>query len=63
MTNETPNPICGSLTCTSDMPNHGHLSMPNPCPHISRLELIAARLNNAPELDTFLSHLENCDGG
>lgn len=54
------NPICGSPTCTSDTPNHSHLSMPDPCPHLTRLELISARLNGGSELDACLRHLEGC---
>jgi len=56
-----PNPICGSPTCTSTTPNHSHLSMPDPCPHLTRFDLIAAKLNDDPTvLAAHLDHLTNC---
>lgn len=62
MINQTPNPVCGSLRCQTLTP-HSHLSMPDPCPHITRLDMISARLNNeCNELDAYTDHLNNCTG-
>ena len=42
---------------------HQHLSMPDPCPHISRLDLIGAKLNDDAEmLDFIRNHLDICKG-
>lgn len=35
--------------------------MPDPCPHISRLDLIAARLNGDPIYTEMLAHIDICD--
>lgn len=37
--------------------------MPDPCPHITRMDLIAAKLAPDYELDRILDHLDNCQGG
>jgi hypothetical protein len=39
-----------------------YLSMPDPCPHITRMDLIAAKLGPDYELDKILDHLDNCPG-
>ena len=39
-----------------------YLSMPDPCPHITRLDVIGARLRgDALQLDFIEEHLENCE--
>lgn len=55
----TPNPICGSYSCQSDTPNHSHLSLPDPCPHYSRLDAIAAKLAGDNDV---LDHILHCEG-
>jgi hypothetical protein len=37
-----------------------YLSMPDPCPHITRLDLIRARLNDRAEADRLFDHLQTC---
>ena len=34
--------------------------MPDPCPHITRMELIGAKLRGGDELAELLDHLDNC---
>jgi hypothetical protein len=36
------------------------LSMPDPCEHVTRLEVIAARLNDYEKLEELLDHIEGC---
>lgn len=36
------------------------LPMPNPCPHITRLNIIRAKLNDPAMLDDLLTHLAHC---
>lgn len=49
-------PLCDDPTCWPGRP-HDHLSLPNPCPHITRLDVIAARLSGDPAL---LAEVTNC---
>lgn len=37
-----------------------HLSMPDPCPHLARLDLIRLRLQGGPALEDALVHLDHC---
>lgn len=37
-----------------------YLSMPDPCPHITRMDLIGAKLRGGEELDALLDHLDHC---
>lgn len=41
-------------------PAHTHLSMPDPCPHVARLQLIAARFEGGEVLAEVLAHLDRC---
>jgi hypothetical protein len=40
-----------------------NLSMPDPCPHYTRLDLIRIRLNEATLLDEVLDHIASCGKG
>lgn len=59
----TPSPLPPSCDghCGQPADGHTHLSMPDPCPHISRLDLIAARLNGDPIYTEMLAHIDICD--
>lgn len=37
-----------------------YLSLPDPCQHVTRLQLVAARLEDGEELDELLDHIEKC---
>ena len=39
-----------------------HLSMPDPCPHYTRLDIIRLRLNDPCLLDLILEHIRTCPG-
>lgn len=37
-----------------------YLSMPDPCPHLTRMEVIAAKIEGGEALDQVWDHLDNC---
>lgn len=43
-------------------PEPKHLSMEDPCPHVSRLDIIGAKLRGGSELDDLIDHMQNCTG-
>ena len=58
--NDNQTAICIDPACSGAAgPPHQHLSMPNPCRHFTRLELIAARLNDPEFADYILN--AGCD--
>lgn len=38
-----------------------YIAAPDPCPHVSRLDLIAARLRGGELLDELMEHVERCE--
>ncbi|MET0643985.1 MAG: hypothetical protein ABWZ17_06375 [Candidatus Binatia bacterium] len=48
-----------TTTTPADRPGQ-YLSMPDPCPHITRMALIRARLNDPAEADRLFDHLQTC---
>lgn len=58
--------LCTDPECSgADWQPHSHLSMPDPCPHVSRMQIIAARMadrydGEVSELDALLTHIANC---
>lgn len=61
--------VCVDPKCDGNIPGdprfmpggHSHLSMPDPCPHVSRIDIIAARFSgDGPLLDEIERHLAGC---
>lgn len=57
--------LCTRADClAADSRPHSHLALPDPCPHITRLDIIRARLSTSPaapaELDRIDAHLRAC---
>lgn len=38
-----------------------YLSMPDPCPHISRIDIMRERLGGGENLDSMLDHIAQCE--
>lgn len=36
------------------------ISMNDPCPHVSRMQIIAAKLGNSEDLQDLLAHVHTC---
>lgn len=39
---------CTDPTCSGADRPHEHLSMPDPCPHVTRMDVIRAKLDGEP---------------
>lgn len=52
-------PACKAELCGGECLQGQYLSMPDPCPHVSRFMLIGARLDG-DGLEEIMDHLETC---
>ena len=61
-------PLCTDPGCSSAGVEHGHLSMPDPCPHVTRIGYLRALLHVgsdnaslAAECQHIVAHVDSCD--
>ncbi len=43
-----------------EMPEPQFLPMPDPCPHVSRMDIMRAKISGIGNLDDLLSHVDSC---